>query len=128
MTTEGFFSAVEHRDDPSVVLVRARCAGDIRALCLRTGRSPAEAEQNLSADYEWRLEMPREEWEETLAGFAADIDYDNFKNAVKSLPHKNAYGRVWAVLLQLQYPEVLDESDDSQTTVFDFLGDYDDAA
>ena len=134
MTQEGFFSVVEHRDDPSLVLVRARCVEDITALCKRTGRSPAAAERNLAADYEWRITIAREEFEQIVVGMVADIDYDNFKNSVKSPNHKRAYMRVWEVLLSLQYPETnylshRDLGDEQEDSLWArFHDDYDDAA
>lgn len=102
MTTIGFFSAVQHRDDPDDVLVRARCKEDIDALAeLIPGTEPWE---DLKADYRWRLRCSKMQWAETVAFLALSVDYDNFKSAVESEKHHEAYSEVWGVLWQLQYP------------------------
>ena len=102
-TTQGFYSVVEDRADPDRLLVRARTAGDIEAL---RGQIPSlEPFEDPGADYRHRALVRREQWIAALALLAADIDYDNFKNAVaERQDHERAgiYAGVWSALLTLQ--------------------------
>lgn len=102
-TTRGFYSVVAHREQDDVLLVRARNRGDIYALAelipsLRPRRTP-------KADYLWRAEVSRTEFERALPALVAEIDYPNFKDAVKARQGKaraSIYTRVWGVLLGLE--------------------------
>lgn len=96
MTTAGFFSVVQHRDDPDKVMIRARCEEDINALAeLIPGAQPVNTP---NADYTWRITVSAAEWVHALTTIALDVDYPNFKSAVKSPKHKAAYTRVWGVM------------------------------
>lgn len=100
MTTRGFYSAVQHRDEPTQVMIRARCKEDIDALVeLIPDAKPYEL---LRSDYAWRIETSQAKWIEALVQMSLEVDYDNFKDAVKSQKHKNAYMDVWFDLLKLE--------------------------
>ncbi len=49
---DGFFSAVEHRDNPDQLMVRARCREDIQRLA---GKLAAEVVHTPEADYAYRI-------------------------------------------------------------------------
>lgn len=98
MTTRGFYSAVQHRDDPDRLLVRARCEEDIRALADLVAGEPVLLE---NADYAWRVETTRAEWSAALQVLAAEITYPNFKSAVRDAAHHDAYMDVWSVMCAL---------------------------
>lgn len=100
MTKQGFYSVVQHRDDPDVVLVRARAQKDIEAL--REQIPDLDIYSDPHADYLWRAEVSREDWQAALVEFAEAIDYDNYKNAVQSKEHKTLYMQVWSTMLRLQ--------------------------
>jgi hypothetical protein len=103
LTTRGFFSVVAHRDDPSLVLVRARVEDDL--LSLRDHAPGIEPWSEGGSDYPWRAELPRDEWARVAATLAGEIDYDNFKNAIadrQGYARAGVYGEVWAVLRQLE--------------------------
>ncbi len=103
LTTQGFYSVVEHRDDPDRLLVRARSRADIEAL--REQLPDLEPFSDDKADYRWRAVVTREDWAQALKALAGDIDYDNFKNAVsdrQSDERVRLYHEVWAILLKIQ--------------------------
>ena len=98
MTTRGFHSVVEHRDDPGKLLVRARCQADIEALAELIPATPVLLD---TADYAWRIEATRAQWSDALLALADGIRYPNFKAAVADPAHHDAYMRVWSALLPL---------------------------
>ena len=99
---EGFFSAVQHKDDPGLIHVRARFAGDLEKLCEHNGLEPRVVETP-DGDYRWRMDFAREDWIEIAAREAREIDYCNFKNAVHDgTPRDRAYLRVWSVMSDAQ--------------------------
>lgn len=83
-TKLGFISVVAHRDEPTILLVRARSRQHIEAIHASMGvtRHRAPIRDTPEADYRYRFEVPREVFGPWLAKFAEGIDYDNFKNAV----------------------------------------------
>lgn len=102
MTTRGFYSAVQHREDPTKILVRARCEEDIRAL---SDLIDAEPFPLTRSDYEWRLECSLAEWTFAVCSMSLEIDYPNFKNAVKARQgskRSGVYMKVWSALLALE--------------------------
>lgn len=111
MTKIGFFSAVQHRDNPDDVLVRARSKRDLENLVefadLHTdvvkafGRIVASLH---GADYPFRLTVSKVAWATVMGAMIGDIDYDNFKTAVgKTSPERaHTYGRVWHDLLAVE--------------------------
>ena len=80
----GFFSAVEHKDDESMVLVRSRFRGDLERLLESAGLDTWKAIVNNTpdADYAYRMEIPRETWSRIVQEVADDVDYTNFKAKV----------------------------------------------
>jgi hypothetical protein len=111
MTTRGFYSAVEHRDAPGYVMVRARCRADLERLLEPTtpeivtlGIGPIVATLT-NADYPYRVTMPRTTWATLLALMAADVTYDNFKHAVArelGEVRERVYMRCWGALLAIE--------------------------
>ena len=98
MTTRGFYSVVEHRDDADRLLVRARCQADIAALADLVDGEPVRLED---ADYAWRVEVTRDEWQAAMQVLVGEITYPNFKSAVGDPEHRDAYMKVWGVMLAL---------------------------
>ncbi|GLX85074.1 hypothetical protein tloyanaT_13260 [Thalassotalea loyana] len=91
MTTDGFISAVEHRNDPSVVMVRARKKEHLEQLTNR----PDQIYSTTPSDYPWRIEITKEQLKTRLCVIADNIKYDNFKNAVPDHNYKRFLERVW---------------------------------
>lgn len=113
MTRYGFFSVVENRENKNAVLIRARAKADLERLCDRYGDTlPGFKAEDIDgpdryADYRWRLWVQRSDWMKALVDLTEDIDYDNFKDAVKKVDsdRANRYMSVWGVLLRVQDAE-----------------------
>lgn len=103
ITTQGFYSAVAHHDDPSRLVVRARAREDLEAL---SAQIPGlEIIEGAGTDYRWRVIVTRDEWVAACAALAESIDYGNFKDAVDERQggfRHDVYARVWSVLHALQ--------------------------
>ena len=102
LTTDGFFSAVEDRDDETSVFVRARAREDVQRLADALGAAVIETPD---ADYRFRVHLSKATWSSYVADSAAGIDYDNFKRAVavrQGAERAHVYGEVWSTLLRLQ--------------------------
>jgi len=106
MTKLGFFSVVEHRDNPNVLLVRARCKDDIINAANETSGVWWTDE---NADYPHRMECSRERWAAFVAKITNDIDYDNFKSSISDERHLAAYHRVWIDMLYID-DRVIDDT------------------
>lgn len=102
-TPHGFYSAVEHRNQPDTIIVRARDADDLEAL--RSYIPDLEVVETTNADYRYRAFVSRSEWASAVSTMSRQIDYDNFKNAVKKRQGEHrasVYMRVWSAMLALQ--------------------------
>jgi len=105
-TKFGFFSVVAHRDDPDLVLVRARSRDDLEQL-----RGFAEGRDictpliilTATADYCCRIIVARSDWDRLGAALVADIDYTNFKQQVHGDPERDAaYMQMWSIMRRFQ--------------------------
>jgi hypothetical protein len=109
-TIDGFYSAVEHRDDRAMLMVRCRSKADADRLAIRllnVMSTPPEVRHTPEGDYAYRVSIPREAWAWYLWQSSFDIDYPNFKDAVyerRGGRRAHLYGDVWATMLALQYP------------------------
>jgi hypothetical protein len=97
LLNNAFLSIVAHRDDPELLLVRARKEGDIEQAI-----PDADVWIDAEADYRYRAEVPRPFVARALADVVASIDYDNFKNSVSDPARHSAYAAVWRDLAALQ--------------------------
>ena len=112
MTEIGFFSAVQHRDNPDLLLIRARSKKDLDNLLDFAIESEVpdmsdvgDIERTLQgADYPYRLTCTKEAWAVIMAALIGVIDYDNFKNriAVSNPTRAHTYGRVWSTMIAVE--------------------------
>jgi len=108
ITNQGFTSAVQDRNDPDSLFVRARVKDDLKPLVMhafaRKSRKAWESYVTTSSnsDYAFRTHVTKRQFADFLADQALGIDYTNFKNSVKSKPHHHAYMEIWTVLSRLQ--------------------------
>ena len=63
MTTEGFFSAVQNKDAPETVLIRARCRDDLERLNKNLDGDNMILEW-AGADYPYRIIIQKSLWAE----------------------------------------------------------------
>lgn len=139
LTPRGFYSVVEHREHPGLVIVRARARADLENLddlwCeLQEGRTvrPLDIEQTPKADYPYRTQVAKSEWASMTAAMAREIDYPNFKDAVKKVNADRAtfvYMAVWSALRRIEQEEFdwdADEPVDHQLNIDDPLDLWDD--
>lgn len=124
-TTDGFFSAVENKKDSNLIHVRSRWKEDLenlkRALIKSSLEStfdyPLHRESNASwnngmkaleiidtpsADYPFRIDVPRDEWIIFVTTASLRINYSNFKEAIAEKEESNdrleRYHNVWQIL------------------------------
>ncbi len=94
---DSFVSAVQHRLDPSLLMVRARIRGDLDRLF--PGGIVVETPR---ADYRFRVVVKRTDFAKVVAQEISRIDYANFKDSVKDRARHDAYMDVWSVMWREQ--------------------------
>lgn len=98
----GFFSAVEHLENPNLIHVRARFKGDLERLCKEHGIEPAVSVTPAN-DYRYRMDFVRPTWAEIVKEEAMRIDYTNFKAAVHDGTERDsAYMGAWSAMRRAQ--------------------------
>lgn len=100
-TKQGFYSAVEHRDDPERIIVRARAKKDLEALQVQIPNMII-FHGGAKADYPHRAIVSREEWTIAVARLAMELDYTNFKNSIADNRRHSTYLGVWTKLLEIE--------------------------
>ena len=118
----GFFSAVEYKENPKLVMVRARFKGDLERFCnhhfgvmLAQGDFKLPPNKKIEdcyvvahtpeADYPYRTVLVKEQFAMMLAQEALEIDYTNFKDKVHDgdEPARDAsYFGVWQTMRDAQ--------------------------
>ena len=108
-TNNAMLSLVEDRDDPTLLVVRARLKGDIERVfpdfpAITVGGS----------DYKWRTWVPKSIAAKVIADSIREIDYGNFKDSINKEDklRKSAYLDVWADMLEAQNEENEVDTDD----------------
>lgn len=104
-TKDGFFSAVQ--DDycsPGELMIRARVIDDLERLLAKLQIEDADILVTENADYRYRLKLAPEQWASYVAGEAAGIDYQNFRNilSVDEYQRASAYMKCWEAMYLFQ--------------------------
>jgi hypothetical protein len=117
ITKRGFYSAVQKKTDPDVLLsIRARSRKDLENLkdLLPKGTKIVESK---GTDYRWRVKIQRKDWIVICARLAAEVDYHNFKDEVKHQPggaqRASILMSVWSALGRIQWGGKSSYFDDS---------------
>ena len=100
ITNKGLLSIVEDRDDPKLLIVRARQDGLLEKMIEEAGVE-ARVWSDEYADYPNRAKMSRVDLTDLLYTQVLRIDYPNFKNSVRDRKLKSLLSRVWSVLSDL---------------------------
>jgi hypothetical protein len=74
----GFFSIVQHKDDPKYLLVRSRVKGDIERYW-----PDADVQRTEKADYLYRAKIARVVVEEVVLNIVKNIKYTSYKGAME---------------------------------------------
>lgn len=109
-TRYGFFSVVQHKNNPDLVVIRARERGDIEwaANFVNEGRLPidipdCQVEGTPLNDYRFRIIVERDEFQDLLDHLAEEMNYVNFRDTINGDPVRdNAYTEVWQTMRNFQ--------------------------
>ena len=77
--------------------VRGRIKGDIEAVF-----PDAVIEADTGTDYRFRAKVPREQVAKAMHEAVMNLNYSNFKGAVKNSKRHDAYMRVWDTMCRFQ--------------------------
>ncbi|MAL11484.1 MAG: hypothetical protein CMF74_17705 [Maricaulis sp.] len=91
--SNGILSVVNHRDLEDTVLVRARVREHISYYFGNEG-----IYVDRDADYPYRYNLQKEGFKEFLEEYVDEMEYDNFKNSVRSNDIKRTCMIVWNVI------------------------------
>lgn len=94
---DAFISAVQHRDDPDQLVVRARRREDLERTFPGEPISVSE-----TSDYRYRVFVSKADFARVIIEKIAGIDYPNFKNSVAEHDRHDHYARVWGVMYGFQ--------------------------
>ena len=93
----GFLSIVECKNNPDLLLVRARAKGDIEAYW-----PTAYVREGEGTDYRFRSYIPRDQVANRLAKIVREINYPDFKASLRDRKRIPWYSRVWANMSAMQ--------------------------
>ena len=95
-----FVSAVQHNDDPELLVVRARVEGHLE----RFFGPGIDVERHPERDYLFRTVVSKLMFEMVLSDHAAKIDYGNFKDSIgfEDNAYHHACHDVWSDMNRLQ--------------------------
>ena len=95
-----FISAVQHRDKPDHLMVRARMREHLAAVFPNV-----EIIETTKADYRWRVVVHKATFKQAVCQQVDRIDYDNFKNSVEDHDLHDCFSQVWGIMHRLQYQD-----------------------
>jgi hypothetical protein len=97
-----FVSAVQHRDNADLLVVRARVEGDLERFFAEDQNLKVERTED--ADYLFRTTIRKNLFAAALLNRMTEIDYANFKDsiALEDADRHGAYLRVWQAMNNLQ--------------------------
>ena len=104
-----FVSAIEHRDKPEYLIVRARRYEHLANIF------PDRIDDIFTmttSDYAWRIEVTKVDFAKLISNSIMNINYHNFKNSVDDEELKNMYSQVWWLGLMMQESENWEDYDE----------------
>lgn len=112
-TNQGFISAVQHRDKPQHLMVRARRLEHLRAIF-----PGEEVTQTENADYRYRVTVHTIDFKKALCAQVDVLEYDNFKRSIPDHEYHDACSQVWGVMHRLQPGSWMPERDPDTDDLF----------
>jgi len=103
VTSGGFVSIVEHRDDAGQLIVRGRFAGDAARFL---GVPQAREEETPDADYRFRIVAKREAVEKAVVRAVRGVRYPNFKDSIREAWRKALALQVWSIFHAAQQERI----------------------
>lgn len=103
-TDSGFISAVQHRNDPNLLVVRARDRISLEPI---SNSLEVEITTNATSDYPYRVIVDKKDIAEWTYAQVMDISYGNFKDQVAV-----TRGKKFATILSGVWGRMLDAEDD----------------
>ena len=106
-TETGFVSAVRKNAKPEVLTVRSR---DRESLIELAKLANTDISLSPLGDYPYRIEAPAEVFAKWAYESAINVDYDNFKNHVKTTrddSFESCLANVWVAMLKAEDAEAL---------------------
>lgn len=94
---ESFISVVQKPGDTDTLTVRARIHGDIESVF-----PEAYVEADKGTDYKYRARVSRQAVAQVLHDQVMNLNWDNFKGAVKDRKRHDAYMNVWRAIYAVQ--------------------------
>ena len=88
---DAFVSAVQDKDRPGHLLVRARRKAHLTKLFPKK----MKITETPKRDYRWRVSVPAKVWADLVAKRVMEIDYGNFKDSVKEDALHDMYALWW---------------------------------
>ncbi len=104
-TLDGFFSAVQDKNDAGRIMVRSRLKEDLENLLARLSMPETEILAWTGTDYAYRVFIPRQAWRGYLETMSDGLNYTNFKAAAvdhQDHARSQAYYSVWRRLYEWQ--------------------------
>lgn len=98
MLNDAFVSLVEDRNDPELLMARARRSGDLA----KAFPGIVEVFTDYPADYPYRCSISKIEAAACVGAHVMGINYPNFKDSVKEPDRKLIYSEVWRTMLDLE--------------------------
>jgi len=114
MTPSGFTSAVEHREDPSLLVVRSRDQASLLQLASDLGHQSESEVTKFPSDYPFRIVATKAEYAKWTHDQVLAIDYDNFKSKaarVRGGIYVEFLHRVWSAGLSLTDAQTREAND-----------------
>lgn len=110
-TDHGFFSIVQHKDNPAYLLVRARVKGDIERYF-----PAADVQRTDDADYLYRATIPRAQVMDVVMDVVRNINYTSFKGALKDKSRYDYHAQASSAMREMQGDFMLTEYEEKEIT------------
>jgi hypothetical protein len=97
----GFFSVVVYRDEPELLMVRARLLVDLEAMRSRMAAFPVITFYEV-ADYPYRMVVSRPALAAVLSREVEVMNATNFKGSIQDAERLRFYHEVWSTMKGLE--------------------------